>query len=923
MSRVRLWTEEQFNCPVCLDLPRDPVTIPCGHSYCMECISGYWKSEERKTGSCSCPECRQSFSPRPALCRNTMLAEAVEQLRQGSLSTTARESIRNARRAAASASERGARDREAGAKPLPGSRVPCDRCVEPRAAAKTCLTCMASFCESHLKPHDTQPKLKGHELIAPTGDLTQKMCPEHKYLHEFYCRSCQTYVCWLCTSNQHKEHETVSTQAERAEKQKTLLSVQTENLQKLQERERELKDMKKVLETLKSSSDMVSEDTDTELCELQHSLQRMADLIQQVMSSSGQEKINEAQELVDKLSKEISQMRKKDSDLKELVTCQDNIYFLRTYQCLCSPELTEVGSFTVNPDASFDPVRNIVLDLREKVENMCNQELDKINKTVFNTAPFTVTDQQSGQGGQKSGILKLFSGISGKTSSSSRTQAGPPSLPSVSARGPVGRGPNTPRPRGSTNSQDREQVGRGTNTPRPRQSNSKEEREQANNRSMNSLRPSERQRREEREQDRETDISPRSQSRQNRSTNDNEADTWSVRSLRQSTQGRESRKQADNWNICSDMSRSGGEEKETVNGERIQRSQRPQETQMTRQQPERQSDSWSLSSIRSIRGRDKREERETANSDVQSSPRTQQMATVRQQPERQSDRWSLSSLLPRNRKKRQESVKQATPIQQEVESSHDDWGNQTEVNPGLFLDSPSPNPSFIPAFPASTFHSVSPGVREIDIDSIQAPEPRSRDEFLQYACDLNFDPNTAHRRLVLSEDSTKATLQASTQSYPDVPERFNGWTQIFSLQPLSSARCYWEVEWRGRGSSVGVASSAMPRKGADARAGLGYNAQSWSLELSDMCCAALHANQKQEIPVTYCPRVGVFLNQEDETLTFYGVDDVLVHLHTFCGVTSNQPLFAAFGVGTGVGVGLDFAMGNFSASTDSIKICTI
>lgn len=35
----------------------------------------------------------------------------------------------------------------------------------------------------------------------------------------------------------------------------------------------------------------------------------------------------------------------------------------------------------MNLDASFDPVRNIILDLREKVESMCNQELDKINKT--------------------------------------------------------------------------------------------------------------------------------------------------------------------------------------------------------------------------------------------------------------------------------------------------------------------------------------------------------------------------------------------------------------------------------------------------------------------------------------------------------------------------------------------------------------
>lgn len=225
MSKSRLWTEEQFNCPVCLDLPTEPVTIPCGHSYCMECITDFWDSERKKSGSYSCPECRQTFDPRPPLCRNTMLAEAVEQLRLGNLSSTARESIRNARRAAASASERGARDRKAAIKQLPVSSVPCDRCMEPKPAVKTCLTCMASFCQTHLKPHETQAKLRSHELIGPTGDLTQKICPEHKYLQEFYCRSCQIYICWLCTSNQHKDHENVSTQSERTEKQVRIYSV--------------------------------------------------------------------------------------------------------------------------------------------------------------------------------------------------------------------------------------------------------------------------------------------------------------------------------------------------------------------------------------------------------------------------------------------------------------------------------------------------------------------------------------------------------------------------------------------------------------------------------------------------------------------------------------------------------------------------
>lgn len=193
---------------------------------------------------------------------------------------------------------------------------------------------------------------------------------------------------------------------------------------------------------------------------------------------------------------------------------------------------------------------------------------------------------------------------------------------------------------------------------------------------------------------------------------------------------------------------------------------------------------------------------------------------------------------------------------------------------------------------------------------------------LSDAVDLTLDPNTAHRRLVLSESNTKATLQGAAQPYPDTPQRFDGWTQVIGQAPLYGQRCYWEVEWRGRGSSMGVAYGALSRKGLDARSGLGYNAQSWTLELSDTCCAAMHDNEKRDIPVTYSPRLGIYLDLSAGTLTFYSVAESMTHLHTF-RANFTQPLYAAFGVGCGVGVGLDFALGQFSSSSDSIKICPI
>ncbi|XP_031133312.1 tripartite motif-containing protein 16-like protein [Sander lucioperca] len=77
-------SQEKLCCSICLDLLKDPVTIPCGHSYCMSCIKHHWDKEDQKK-VCSCPQCRQTFETRPALNISTMLAGLVEELKKAEL----------------------------------------------------------------------------------------------------------------------------------------------------------------------------------------------------------------------------------------------------------------------------------------------------------------------------------------------------------------------------------------------------------------------------------------------------------------------------------------------------------------------------------------------------------------------------------------------------------------------------------------------------------------------------------------------------------------------------------------------------------------------------------------------------------------------------------------------------------------------
>ncbi|XP_054468714.1 E3 ubiquitin-protein ligase TRIM69 [Anoplopoma fimbria] len=73
-----------LTCSICLDLFKQPVSLPCDHTFCQGCIEGYWTGPRGPVqgGTGSCPQCRKVY-PGQSYRPNRIVANIVESYCQG------------------------------------------------------------------------------------------------------------------------------------------------------------------------------------------------------------------------------------------------------------------------------------------------------------------------------------------------------------------------------------------------------------------------------------------------------------------------------------------------------------------------------------------------------------------------------------------------------------------------------------------------------------------------------------------------------------------------------------------------------------------------------------------------------------------------------------------------------------------------
>ncbi|XP_032420370.1 E3 ubiquitin-protein ligase TRIM21-like [Xiphophorus hellerii] len=354
-------SEDQFLCSICLDVFTDPVSTPCGHNFCKTCITQHWDRDVR----CQCPLCKKEFKTRPELEVNTFIKEMVDQFRC------------EAQQEASSSSEQQA------AKP---GEVPCDVCTGPKLKAlKSCMVCLTSYCQTHLEPHLTAPRLKKHQLMEPVENLEDRMCLQHDKPLELFCRNDQTCVCLVCPVLDHKNHELVPLREESEGKKAELRKTEAEVQEMIQERRLKIQEIRESVKISKDAADREKAEGVQVFRALIESAERgLKELLKEIQDKQETTE-KQAEDFIRDLEQEISELKKRSSEVKQLSQDEDHLHLLQSFSSLKDAPPTKTWTeVRVHPPSHEGTVVRAValfkLNLREKMKKMMEAELKRVQQ---------------------------------------------------------------------------------------------------------------------------------------------------------------------------------------------------------------------------------------------------------------------------------------------------------------------------------------------------------------------------------------------------------------------------------------------------------------------------------------------------------------------------------------------------------------
>ncbi|XP_068614749.1 E3 ubiquitin-protein ligase TRIM39-like [Brachionichthys hirsutus] len=359
-------SEEQLQCPICLDLLTQPVSTPCGHNFCRDCIEGYWRSAHLSR----CPVCKQMFNRLPELRVNILISEVTSQFKKA-LEKADEDAVRTV-------------DRYGGKEGV----VSRDLNVAKRGKGlKSCLGCLASFCKTHLDPHHVQDTFKKRHLIDPTVDMLSRVCKKHDKPLDRFCHTDETCVCQICIKKGHKAHDTVPIGDESRVRRAQIGRLTAEAEESITSRLQKIHEINQIVELSKENMEKEAEESLKVFNKLLLLVQRGHAEAAEAIGVKQKQVESKAGGFIVELQQEIEDLRQSHAELERLSQTDDDFYLLRSFPTRSRlPATRDWFDARAVGTAHVGEVRSAVRETAWKIEVSATAETRTLSKTELQRA---------------------------------------------------------------------------------------------------------------------------------------------------------------------------------------------------------------------------------------------------------------------------------------------------------------------------------------------------------------------------------------------------------------------------------------------------------------------------------------------------------------------------------------------------------
>ncbi|KAG2465584.1 TRI29 protein, partial [Polypterus senegalus] len=236
--------------------------------------------------------------------------------------------------------------------------VECDFCTGKKfRAVKSCLTCMASYCQTHLQLHYEGDALKHHMLVNPDRNLKEKLCVKHQKSLEIFCKTDETCICMMCVVTGHKNHEMVELETEREEKEKQLGATLSDIKRRFEEREKTQKETRRVMDEMKMSVQREMEENEKSFTALIWHIEEAHKKLNERIKEQEKRETENAEQIMERTEKEIEELKRREAELKELSETKDHLHFLQISSLIFFSLLSDFCPLTLNINTAHRDLR--------------------------------------------------------------------------------------------------------------------------------------------------------------------------------------------------------------------------------------------------------------------------------------------------------------------------------------------------------------------------------------------------------------------------------------------------------------------------------------------------------------------------------------------------------------------------------------